>query len=503
MLARCVTIPLGVTMKLRLAFALCAALIATRIAHAQDDESLNRAREHFDRGQTLFEQKLYPDAAQQFLQAYEARKFPAFLYNAALAFEEIPDYAKAVEYYKRYLGEQPDAKDRADVEKRIAVFEAEIERLKAQPPPAPPPPAPDGTTPTTQPTPAPAPATPSPEVQALADAKIRGLVVIESKPQGAYIYLDDKKQEPLGRTPWNGTLDGRHTVFIEAKGYKPEERMITSASDKVNILYFALAEEDYLGWIDIRANVPGAQIYLDDKVAVFRASPYSGNIKPGKHKVWITKEGYSEFFQEIDIVPGQTHEIKANLTGGEVGYINIRGRDVEHVKVYVDGLKVCDGPCRHPLGQGAHKLSIRRDGHKSYDRTVDVRAKTEITVRPMLAPKPSRTDAVVAYAFAIAFTGTGIYLGLQAKSIEDELASDIEAGMPPPAADDSRFTRGKIFAYSADAAYVLGAATFGAAVYYTFRDKGSPSTATTDVSSIAVAPQLAPGYAGLGLEASW
>lgn len=477
-------------MKLRKLIGLCAAVVVLSASSAfAQDESLNRARELFEKAQGLYAEKKYQEAAETFIAAYEARPFPAFLYNAAIAFEGIPDYEKAILYHRRYLEEAPEDKDRAEIEKRIKVFEAELDRLRSQPPPA-------GDA-------GPVEIAPSEEVQNLGAAKIRGLVIIESKPQGAYIYLDSKKKEPLGRTPWNGTLEGEHTVFIESQGYKPEERKISAVEDRILVMYFSLAEEDYLGWIDIRANVPGASIYIDDKVAVFRRTPYSGNIKPGKHKIWVTKEGYDEYYTEIEIIPGQTHEVVAELSGSEVGYVNIRGRDVEKVRVYVDGQKVCDGPCRHPVAEGSHKITIKRSGYKSYSRTVNVSPKTETTIRPQLAKNPSRADAVWAYVFAAAFTGGGIYLGLKAQSIEDEIADDITNGMPPPDPDDPRFFRGKLFAIGADAAYTVGAATFLVAVYYTFRDKGRPSTATTDVSSIAITPVVTPDYAGMGMEVRW
>jgi len=444
---------------------------------------LETARAKFDRGQQLFGAGEYGEAAAQFVAAYEARPFAAFLYNAALSFEKARDWKNAILYYKRYLTEEPKAKDAAEVKKRVAVFEAELAKTP-----------PDG---------AEAAAEVSAEVAALGDAKIRGIVVIESKPQGAYIYLDSKKSEPIGRTPWNGTLEGEHTIFIESEGYKPVEQSIVASEDKVTVVVFPLAEEDYLGFVDIRANVAGAQVYIDDKVTGSRPAPFAGNLKPGKHKIWVTKEGYNEYYTEIEIVQGKTHEVIAELTGSEVGYVNVRGRDVENVQVFIDGQKVCDGPCRHPIAEGNYRLRIEREGYKPYRKKLSVRSKTETTVKPRLAPKPSRADAIWAYVFAAGFTGAGVFLGTQAQDLEDELAADIEAGSPPPDSEDPRILRGQIFAISADAAYALGAVTLAVAVYYTFRDKGAPSTATTDISSIAVVPAVTPEFAGAAMEVRW
>src|SRR5690606_10498377 len=114
---------------------------------------------------------------------------------------------------------------------------------------------------------------PSAEIAALGEGSIRGVVIVESTPQGAWVYVDDKQADPVGKTPWNGTLEGEHTIYVEAEGYKPDDDTITAARDRLVVLKFKLAEEDYLGWIDIRANVPNASIYIDDKVAAAHRTP--------------------------------------------------------------------------------------------------------------------------------------------------------------------------------------------------------------------------------------
>jgi hypothetical protein len=106
---------------------------------------------------------------------------------------------------------------------------------------------------------------------------------------------------------------------------------------------------------------------------------------------------------------------------------------------------------------------------------------------------------VVAYILAAGFGGGGIYLGLKANSLRDELRDGL-GGTPPIDSNDPRFTRGKIYAIAADAAFGLAGITALTALYYTFRDKGAPSTGLIDVRALALTPQLAPGYAGLGME---
>ena len=64
---------------------------------------------------------------------------------------------------------------------------------------------------------------------------------------------------------------------------------------------------------------------------------------------------------------------------------------------------------------------------------------------------------------------------------------------------DPRFDRGKYFAIGADAAYGVAGLLGLAAIYYTFRDKGPPSTGTVDVKALALTPALGSDFAGLSV----
>lgn len=282
------------------------------------------------------------------------------------------------------------------------------------------------------------------------------------------------------------------------------EKTISADPSKLLLLTAVMAQEDYLGWVEISSNVPGAEIFIDDKaIGAVGKTPLSQNIKPGKHTFWISTEGYDEYKEEVDVIAGETHAIKATLKGAPVGKINVVGPGIEDSTVYIDGQVACErGPCLKALQQGDHVVKVTRGGFKSYTRRITIQAKTQMQVTVTLAPTPSRSDAVVAYVLAAGFTGGGIFLGLQANKYRDQLKDGIN-GNPPVNSNDSRFTKGKIFAIAADATFVVAGITALTAVYYTFREKGRPSGALIDVRALALQPQIGPEYAGLSMEAHW
>src|SRR5262245_30035283 len=189
-------------MQLRLLAALALVLAISTTAHAQGDNALKQAQNAFDQAQIDYLAGKWDEAAEKFKAAHTLRPFPQFLYNVGAAYHmkgkktsDAAAYEQAIDYYKQYLKADPEAADKDKVTKTIGVLEAEVKRLKDSnikpPDPANP----------TQPAPP-----PSEEVQKLGDVKSRGLVVVESEPTDAYVYLDDKTKGAIAQTPWSGTL---------------------------------------------------------------------------------------------------------------------------------------------------------------------------------------------------------------------------------------------------------------------------------------------------------
>jgi hypothetical protein len=489
-------------MNTRVLIAICIAIGALTgpRAFAQDADALKKAQASFDQAQTDYLQGRYDEAAKEFQDAYAARPFPQFLYNVGAAYHmkgkkasDVEAYGKAVEFYKKYLVEEPNAADRPKVEKAIGVLEAEIKRLKDA--------AAQGSGAGSG---SAAAAGPSQEVQSLGEVKVRGLVVIESEPQGATVYLDDTKKGAFATTPWSGSLDGEHKIMLEKKGYRPTDTTIIADPTKLIVFKAGMSQDSYLSWLDVTSNVAGADFYIDDKSVAPRKAPAGTNIPPGKHTVWVTAEGYDEYQETIDVAPGQNYTVKAMLKGSPLGRLDVIGLGIEDSKIILDGKELCDhGPCIKNVPEGDHTLTVVRPGFKPYTKRITIQQKQETSVKMYQAPEASRTDAIVAYVLTGVFVGAGIYAGLQSSSLHDDLNKEIAAGMPPPDSNDPRFLKGKIYAIGADTAFALAGISAITAIYYTFRDKGAPTRAQIDARALALQPEVGAHYAGLGMEVHW
>ncbi len=65
--------------------------------------------------------------------------------------------------------------------------------------------------------------------------------------------------------------------------------------------------------------------------------------------------------------------------------------------------------------------------------------------------------------------------------------------------DDSMYDQRTNIKYGAYAGWGLAGVVGLSAIYYTFRDKGPPSTGTVDVKALALTPALGSDFAGLSV----
>jgi hypothetical protein len=493
---------------------------------ATPDKGLTEAKDAFEAAQNAFVRGEYDKAAARFLEAYDKKPYPAFLFNVAVSYEKAKLLEKAREYFEKYLQVDPNASDAAQVKLRLDV----IAQLLAPPPavaspvagsaPAPvgpggapvavpgaeapgaPPIAGAPAAPGAPPVPvAPPPALAPPPV--LPDIDTKGLIVIDSKPQGATIYLNDKRSGPFGKTPWHGSLESKPVrLLLESKGYKPEERAISPRSDKLIDVYIALSEEHYLGWIEIVSNVPGADVFIDRKdIGAIGRTPFTGQLKPGKHTIYLEKFGWQPTQQEIDVPPGTAMQHTIAMPPSPSGWITITGKTTAGGRLLVDEKFGCATPCRAEVAPGKHKILVEKKGMEDYETDIELGRGIETAIEVQMSPRPPRTRAISTSIVALVFIGAGAYVGHLSQQAKDGLNSDI-ANHQLIDNNDPRFLRGKVEAIGADVLYGVGAIIAATAIYGLL-EHGPDSTGVAEHRTVSFAPAFGPDGAGLAFSGSF
>jgi tetratricopeptide (TPR) repeat protein len=132
-----------------------------QMTQAQKDE----VKLHYQRATRAYDLQKYQEAIDEYQKAYEISGDPPMLYNIAQAYRLADQPAEAVRYYRRFLQRMPNARNREDVERKIADQEKLAEQRKKAEPVAPPPPTgPTKPPPIVEVKPAPPPVVPPPIV---------------------------------------------------------------------------------------------------------------------------------------------------------------------------------------------------------------------------------------------------------------------------------------------------------------------------------------------------
>lgn len=86
------------------------------------------ARSLFEAGEVAFREGRFENALEYLQRSYELSHRPALLYNLGTTYDRLRRDAEALAAFERYLEEVPDAAQRAQIERRIAVLRESIAR---------------------------------------------------------------------------------------------------------------------------------------------------------------------------------------------------------------------------------------------------------------------------------------------------------------------------------------------------------------------------------------
>src|SRR5580692_1207791 len=144
------------------------------------------------------------------------------------------------------------------------------------------------------------------------------VVKIDSAPQGAAIYINDKACQPIGTTPWSGKLPkGDYTVILEVAGYEPATRpfKVINTRSQNQELFIPLVKKAEPPKVDVRAdadkNVFGAVVWLDGQS--IGPAPTTVTTTKGRHQLELRKDGFETLSQWVDVVDNQVMTIAPTL----------------------------------------------------------------------------------------------------------------------------------------------------------------------------------------------
>jgi len=133
-----------------------------------------------------------------------------------------------------------------------------------------------------------------------------GALEIKSTPEGATVYIDDKK---AGKTPYKKEKIsfGEHKVKLLKEGYKAVIEIVTIDTEKLRSI--SIKMEKPVGIIEIKGGPEGARVFLDSKEKGTLPLLLK-DIPAGKHLLEIKEDGYETFSKEISVKENETFLLK-------------------------------------------------------------------------------------------------------------------------------------------------------------------------------------------------
>ncbi len=127
------------------------------------------------------------------------------------------------------------------------------------------------------------------------------------------------------------------------------------------------------GTLAFSSNPRGAEVWIDSNFAGF--TPGALSVRPGRHNVQFVLEGYEIVDQSLNVRPGQTTTVNANLTAAvRTGTANFTS-DPTGTTVELNGTRIGTTPLGPlTLDEGVYEARFNSPGYEPRSRTFEVRA---------------------------------------------------------------------------------------------------------------------------------
>jgi serine/threonine-protein kinase len=205
--------------------------------------------------------------------------------------------------------------------------------------------------------PSPAPVAEAPTAPVLPSATpapaVAGVLLIDTQPSGAAISVNG---EAKGLAPLElGLPVGNYELRAELRGYEPKAQMVNVTADtprtEVRIALSRLAP--VMGSAEIVSTPTGGSVAVDGAPA--GETPLAElKLKPGSHKVEITKEGFEPWQGSVSVEPGKKARVEAPLKAvAKAAPPSPKAEVADTERIYPNTAAEVDVPARKVSGSSA------------------------------------------------------------------------------------------------------------------------------------------------------
>jgi len=226
------------------------------------------------------------------------------------------------------------------------------------------------------------------------EEKNTGIVVIQSEPDSAEVYLNDQY---YGITPYIGKiLAGRYKLGLKREPFLPYEQPIIIISNETLPVNITLNRT--LGSMEVYSNPNGVEIELDGQIIGVTPLNFS-KIEKGNHILKASLEYYNSFTTEFSISEEKkSHKFNIVLKPKE-SQLMFKGAP-QSALVKINGEELGNLPIeRTNINYGIYNLHVSKPGFHSHEQRITIEKSEpyiyEIKLKPKSKPLALLYSAVI------------------------------------------------------------------------------------------------------------
>ena len=203
-------------------------------------------------------------------------------------------------------------------------------------------------------------------------------LAVESEPIGAIVAVDGKDK---GRTPWVAPLSaGPHQLVLKMEGHREVGTDFTMPKDRDLSIKLDLPVAGTSGsHLTLTSQPNGATVQIDGKE--LGITPWSGEMKPGNHKVGISSKGFLKEERVVPIQPNRDADVTFALNREPgPGRLHVETEPPEAV-VSIDGKQVGTAPFTGDVSPGDHELEVTNEGYKTVAQQLNLEAGQQLSLK--------------------------------------------------------------------------------------------------------------------------
>jgi hypothetical protein len=139
--------------------------------------------------------------------------------------------------------------------------------------------------------------------------------------------------------------------------------------------------QQFVTTMDVTANEPDATLSIDDYVV--GKTPFAAPVKidVGKHTVRLSKDGFADAVQQVEVASGQRTPVAFKLEPkNKTALVSVTVGGVSSATVFVDGKDMGPAPFKGELTAERHTIEARAPGFVTVGQTVDIQYKQPVSL---------------------------------------------------------------------------------------------------------------------------